>query len=239
MINDKRLGLIIDGIDIYKKWGINVQARNIGNPSKKKILETSLPYTSYVPDFSELYGGTAYEERTLQYQLNIIGSLPNRTTTQFLEVEFINFIMNKTKIKLIDEIFPGYYFLAEVRSGTDFAPLFHAGVITVNFDAYPFRIKEAKEGSPYWDDYSILDYYQEVNFVINGSKDIQLMNNGSEALYPEVKCSSDMVVKIRNKVISFKSGISTSLDFDLLKGMNYLKVTGNGSIEFEFHKELI
>ena len=32
------------------------------------------------------------------------------------------------------------------------------GELTVTLDAYPFRIKQAKEGSPYWDDYTILDY---------------------------------------------------------------------------------
>lgn len=238
MSDGKRLGLLIDDVDIFEKWGITVKERNIGKPRKKKILET-LPYTSKVLDFSNIYGSTAYEERPLQYVLNIIGTQPNRIATGFLETEFTNFIMSKQKIKLVDEVFPGYHFVAEVREGTDFSPLFNYGELLVNFEAYAFKIKEAKEGSPYWDDYTILDYYQEVNFSVNGSRNIELMNNGSEVIFPKVTCSSQMKTKIRNKEITFPPGVTLSLDFELQIGMNYLEVTGNGDIDFEFHKELI
>lgn len=173
------LGLIVDGVNIREKWGIKVKDRKYIKPNKKKMLEY-LPHTSEVSDFSEIYGGTPYEERTIQYTLNLIGSKPSRVAAEFLDTEFTNFIMQKKQFKLIDELFKDYYFLAEVREGTDFSPLFHLGELTVTFTAYPFRIKIAKEGSPFWDDYSILDYYQKTSFEVE-RKPFELLSIGTQA----------------------------------------------------------
>lgn len=163
MSDGQRLGLIVDGVDIFKKWKIKVKSRDLGKPNKKKSLE-SVAHSSQVLDFSSLYGGDNYEERSLTYTLNIKGTKPDRMTAHILETEFSNFLMNKQQFKLVDELFPDYYFLAEVREGTNFSPLFNFGELTVTFTAYAFRIKTVAEGSLYWDDYSILDYYQETKF---------------------------------------------------------------------------
>ena len=238
MSDGKRLGLIIDGIDLFDKWQITVKDRNIGKPNKKKALE-SVAHSSKVYDFSPLYGEDNFEERPLSYVLNIIGTKKDRMTAQFLEIEFNNFIMSKSQFKLVDEVFPGYYFLAEVRQGTDFSALFNFGELTVNMDAYAYRIKEAKEGSPYWDDYSILDYYQEVKFTVSGTKTIELVNTGSKTVVPIIKASAPMNLKLSSSSVSIAAGITRSEDIVLVKGKNTILVTGNGEIEFEFHKELI
>lgn len=163
MTDGQRLGLIIDGIDIFKKWGVNIKSRDLQEPNKKKALR-SVAHSSKVRDFSELYGGATYEERKLVYVVNIIGTNGDRISTQFLITQFTNFIRSKAQFKLVDESLPGYYFLAEARSGISFAPILTAGEATMTLDAYPFRIKEAREGSRYWNDYSILDYYQPTSF---------------------------------------------------------------------------
>lgn len=238
MTDGQRLGIIIDGVDIFEKWGINVKDRDIGKPNKKKALE-SVAHSSKVLDFSELYGGMNVEERVLKYVLNIIGSNHDRVSTEFLETEFNNFLMRKQELKLEDEIFPGYYFLAEVRDGPDFSRIFTAGELTVTFDAYGFRIKKVSEGSPYWDDYTILDYYQEVKYNVNGTKTIELMNNGANRISPTVKLSSNMTISKNGMTFSGKSGIFKDKDFVLDVGMNTINVTGNGTIEFDWHKELI
>jgi len=312
MSDGQRLGLIIDGIDIYKKWNIKVKSRNLGKPAKKKVLET-VAHSSKVLDFSSLYGGTNYEERQLSYVLNIQGTKPDRMTAQFLETEFNNFIMSKSQFKLVDEIFPDYYFLAEVRQGTDFSPLFNFGELTVTIDAYAFRIKEAKEGSPYWDDYSILDVYQETEFYTrrttfkdlsigslgtvgawsthydglesipkrflgqsyqitdkrktnqgvgdnayylsglnkwiieqdivqaqNGAIQIELLNNGSNAVTPKITTDGAITILRGNEVYNIWTGATQDDLFQLEEGINYLNITGiNRNVSFEFHKELI
>lgn len=312
MSDGQRLGLVIDGADIFKKWGIKVKSRNLGKPSKKKALE-SVAHSSQVFDFSELYGGDSYTERVLTYTLNIKGTKPDRMTAQFLDSEFTNFIMSKPQFKLVDETFPDYYFLAEVREGTDFTPLFNFGEMTVRFDAYAFRIKETKEGSLYWDDYSILDVYQETEFYTqrttfkdlpigslatvgawstqydglekipkrflgqsykitdkrttsqgvgdnayylsglekwvieqdvvqaqNGAVQVELINNGSNAVTPIIKTDGAITILRGNEVYNIWSGTTQDDLFQLNEGSNYLSITGiNRNVSFEFHKELI
>lgn len=231
-------GLRIDDVDLYKEFGILPETRSIGNPDKKKILE-EVPFSNELLDFSELYGEQTYSERTLSYVLNLIGSQSKIESAYFLQTVMTNLLMEKKQFKLYDDVFPGYYFLAEVREGTSFEPNSYAGKLQVNFTAYPFKIKEAREGSPYWDDYSVLDYYQESTYTISGSKTIELMNNGIASLVPKVTCTAPMVITKDNTQISFPTGTNESLDFKIKKGMNQFIVTGNGTIDFEFHKELI
>lgn len=233
-----RLGIKIDEIDLFKEYGVNVDSRSIGNPDKNKILE-EIPFSNKLLDFSELYGEQTYTERPISYVLNLIGTQPTRESAYYLQTIMTNLLMEKQQFKLYDDIFPGYYFLAEVREGTAFEPIVYAGKLQVNMTAYPYKIKEAREGSPYWDDYSELDYYQESTYTINESKTIELMNNGMASVVPKVTCSAPMMVKKDNVQISFPKGTNESLDFVINKGMNHLTVTGNGTIDFEFHKELI
>ena len=158
-------GIRIDDIDLYKEYGILPESRSIGNPNKKKILE-EVPFSNKLLDFSELYGEQTYEERPISYVLNLIGTQSKEESAYFLQTILTNLLMEKSQFKLYDDIFPGYYFLAEVREGTNFTPNVYAGKLQVDFTAYPFKIKEAREGSPYWDDYSILDVYQESSFKL-------------------------------------------------------------------------
>ena len=312
MTDGQRLGLIIDGIDIFEKWGINVKSRDIGRPDKKKTLE-SVAHSSKVLDFSELYGGPELGERKLQYVLNIIGTNNDRISTEFLDVEFVNFLMDKQQLKLVDEVFPGYYFLAEVREGPNLSRILTAGELSVTFDAYGYRIKDASEGSPYWDDYSILDYYQEVDFYTqrttfkdlsigtsatvgawsthydglekipkrflgqsyqitdkrttsqgvgdkayylsglnkwvieqdvvqaqNGAIQVELMNNGSNAVTPKITTDGAITILRGNEVYNIWTGTTQDDLFQLEEGINYLNITGiNRNVSFEFHKELI
>lgn len=163
-----RLGIKIDEIDLFKEYRINVESRSIGNPDKNKILE-EIPFSNKLLDFSELYGEQTYTERPISYVLNLIGTQPTRESAYYLQTIMTNLLMEKQQFKLYDDIFPGYYFLAEVREGTAFEPIVYVGKLQVNMTAYPYKIKEAREGSPYWDDYSELDYYQESSFKLKRS----------------------------------------------------------------------
>lgn len=231
-------GIHIDGIDLYKEYKILPESRSISNPDKKKILE-EIPFSNKVLDFSELYGEQTYSERTVSYVLNLIGTQSTEQSAYYLQTVMTNLLMDKQQFRLYDDIFPGYYFLAEVRGGTSFTENSYAGKLQVDFICYPFKIKTAKEGSLYWDDYSVLDYYQESSYSISGTKTIELMNNGIASVVPKVTASSSMIVKKGNTTITFPTGTNESDSFVIDKGMNYLTVTGNGTIDFEFHKEMI
>lgn len=141
---------------------------------------------------------------------------------------------------LYDDNEPMYHYMARctgVALGSDSGN--SESLYTLTFDAYPFKIKEAVEGSPYWDDYDISDYYQENEFVVNGSKTIEFMNMGSAGIAPTIISSSTMVIKKGNMTVNVPAGSSRFEDFRFEIGMNTFSVTGNGTIKFEWHKEVI
>lgn len=236
------LGIEFNGKHSYRDFGVTMApGKVIGIPNKNKVKVT-VPFSNAEYDFSSLYGGEqTYQPRPLVYPFNIyrktIGKVPMNT----MKTKFINWLMrNNGKQKLYDDAYPGYYFLAEIEGNSSFDEDYDTGILTVEFNAYPFMISELKEGHDIWDDFNFeLDMAQPVNFVVNGSLEALLYNVGIPSLQPIITTSSSMEIIKDNIKYNIPSGISKSEDFTLDQGENDLIITGNGSISFEFHKELI
>lgn len=216
-----------------------------------KLVERSTPPPEDIPikdsvigmqgdyDFTiALFGERLYENRELTFVFN--GKELNDSSKSFNKRMLENWLLSGSYMPLYDDAEPLYYYMArcvsvslESDDGVLKAPY------TITFDAYPFKIKEAKEGSPYWDDYDISDYYQESKHTVNGSKTIQFMNTGSTSVTPKIVASAPFTIVKGNQSLTVGAGTSENQLFKLEMGMNTLKVTGTGTIEFIFHKEVI
>ena len=64
-------GIEFNGKHSLGDFGLTVSNREIGYPSKIKRQER-VPFSNTVYDFSNLYGGQEYEERSITYTLNLI-----------------------------------------------------------------------------------------------------------------------------------------------------------------------
>lgn len=212
--------------------------KEIGIPNKKKI-KVAVPFSNEEYDFSELYGSQVYEHRTLTYSFNIWDR--NKANMTAKKTRIINWLMGpNSKQRLYDDAIPGYYFLAEVEGNASFEENWEDGILTVEFTAYPFMISELPEGHDIWDEFNFeLDVAQAVNFNVTGSIEITLYNAGKPALFPKVTTSSPMTIQMAGRIYNIPVGQSQSRDFLLMPGENDLMITGNGSISFEFYKELI
>lgn len=236
-------GIRFNGKHSYKDMGVTLGVeRNIGYPEKEKI-KVKVPFSNVEYDFSEIYGDQTYTERPLTYTLNILDRHTANTTEQInaIETSISNWFMNSNgKQRLYDDAMPGYYYLAEVEGGLNFDELWNHGTLTVEFTAYPFKISELQEGNDIWDTFNfLLDYAQVTEFVINGTEEIILYNPGTPNVQPKIINSSTFEVEKDGIVYTIPSGETHSQDFTLKTGENKLTVTGNGTIEFIFHKELI
>lgn len=230
-------GITFNGYHSYTDKGVTLANRTIGNPSKEK-KKNKPPYSNKELDFSRLYGGETFTTRTLTYSFNLIET--SKINLSFRFTELINWLMNSNgKQPLYDDAIPGYYFLAEVEDETSIAENTIDGVLTVKFIAHSFKIKIAPEGSPYWDDYSILDRYQETSFDISGSKTVVIYNDGIPDAVPVIIASSQMTILLNNSTFTVPSGSSSNIGLYLSQGSNSLLITGNGTIEISFHKEMI
>lgn len=224
----------------FKAW---LKSKKISYPAKKKITET-VPYMQGVYDFSLLYDNQVYEERTLEYEFELVA---NKTEYGFQKeelnartTEFINWLKESPKVKLIDDDFPGYFFMAEAEESIEPEEKFMTATISVKFKAYSFKIKMDYEGNTKWDTFNFLyDTLQETQFDINGSKNITLINNGSKSVIPEINCLGYFTIEHDSKTYKVSSGVTKDYRFKLFKGENKISVFGKGTIEFKYRIEVL
>lgn len=234
----RRFGIFFNNKHSYDSFNLTVADRNIGNPTKIKRKER-VPFSNRVYDFSSLYGEPEYQERTLTYVFNLKSY--EKIDLSMKRIEVLNWLMNTGgKVMLKDDYVPGFYFLAEVEEAPSFNELIYGGPLTVNFTAYPFKISELEEGNDIWDSFNFtLDYAQQTSFDVMAKKKVIIVNPGSSLAYPKIITSSAMKVKKGSMTYSVPAGSTTSYDFAFSPGVNEIVITGDGSISFHFHKELI
>lgn len=215
--------------------------KEIGFPSKEKII-VKVPFSNMEYDFSELYGSQVYGSRPLKYSFNIL-KRGNYTplASQMEKTKLINWLMNtRGRQRLYDDTIPGYYFLAEVENEAAFQDDWETGTLTVTFRAYPFMIADLEEGNDIWDTFNFdLDVSQRVNFIVNGTLPVTLLNVGAANVSPEMITSSPMTIIKDGISYTLPVGTTKNSDFVLKSGENPLRIIGNGTISFKFYKELI
>ncbi|MEC6747329.1 hypothetical protein VXN63_02160 [Marinilactibacillus sp. XAAS-LB27] len=159
-------GIYFNGAHSWRDKQLGISPNKvIGYPEKEKKLYKP-PYSNQDFDFSTLYGNQTFSNRKLIYPFNIIAR--NKIEMNLQINEIIGWLMGTVgKDKLYDDQLPGYYFMAEVQKEPEFEERWRdGGVLTATFDAYPFRRKDTREGSPYWDDYDITDIYLETSYKL-------------------------------------------------------------------------
>jgi phage-related protein len=234
-------GITFLGKHSFKDMGFSISEKEIGFPNKEKI-KIKVPFSNMEYDFSELYGSQTYTTRSLTYTFNVLDrNGNNKEKMNSLKTVLVNWLMNsRGKQKLYDDAIPGYYFLAEVESEAAFQENWDTGTLTVEFTAYPFMISELPEGHDIWDSFNFdLDVSQVVDFNVNGSLDITLINPGTPNVTPEINTSSSMKIIKGAIEYTIQAGKTKDQDFMLESGENRLKIIGNGTISFTFYKELI
>ncbi|WP_416149509.1 phage tail protein [Salipaludibacillus sp. HK11] len=235
-------GISYNGKHSFKDFKVTMPpGKDIGFPDKEKIL-VKVPFSNEEYDFSDIYGSQVYSSRSLSYPFNIVNmAKATKVAMNTQKTMIINWLLNsKGKQKLYDDVFPGYYFLAEVEGNSSFNEDRELGILNVTFKAYPFMIAEREEGHDIWDDINFdLDVLQPVEFTVDGSLTVTLLNVGVPDLIPKISASSEFSILMDGISYIVPSGESKSSEFFLKSGENEMTITGNGTISFLFYKELI
>jgi hypothetical protein len=133
-----------------------------------------------------------------------------------------------------------YYYLAEVRTEPNLEEIRIRGELTIEWSCYPFRIYELAEGNDIWDDFDFeLDIAQATKFEVTGSRNVVLYNIGTNVNIPTIKATAPMTITQGNAQFTIPVGTSNSSRFRLMTGENKFTISGTGTIEFFWHKELI
>lgn len=221
----------------YDDFGLRMISRELNPPSKNKIKET-VPFLNGSYDFSSLYGENTYGERKIKYVFDF--RYTNKLDFISKQTAISEWFNNGFKEPLYDDLIPGYYFLAECEDSIEFSEGHVECGVTVTFNAYPFKISTLQDGHDIWDEFNFeLDMVQDTKFTINGTQTINLYNNGSIGVNPIIICSSEMKIMKGSTTYNLLPGTSKSFSFKLDKGLNKLTITGNGTVEFKWYKELL
>ena len=121
----------------YDDFGASVAERKIGKPKKKTIKET-VPHSNITYDFSKINGEIYWEERELQYVLELDAETPEEL--EDLKIDLSNWLMNVFEEDLFDPFIEGYHFRA-TYDDIDFDDSeVEKTTATVKFKAYPYMI---------------------------------------------------------------------------------------------------
>lgn len=234
------MGIITEGFkrgNIHtKEFGVWLVSRSAPTPDEKTITE-SVPFMHGVYDFSMILGERIYENRIISYQFEIIDM--NYQQRKLIQTKLENWLMKDGFAPLYDDHAPGYYYLAKC-TGVDVEDTSGGLTVNVEFEAYPFKISILEEGHDIWDDFNFeLDVSQPVEYQVNGTLNINLLNAGSCSVVPTITVSAAMTIQKDKITYNVPQGESKSESFRLMIGENPMTITGNGTIKFTFYKELI
>ncbi|MDN6749188.1 MAG: phage tail protein [Staphylococcus equorum] len=234
-------GITFNGLHSYKDLGMTIVEKEIGNPEKEKAL-VKVPFSDVEYDFSELYGDQNMSTRTLSYTFHVFDRRVNTPEqVNHLKTRAVNHFMQTNKmIELYDDAYPNWHFLAEVRDAPSFNEDSIIGELTVEFEAYKFMIGNEIEGNDIWDIFDFdFDVAQTTKVNIDTFRQVFLINSSPTVVSPTVKASSDFVIEFNSVTYIVEKGWSSDPDFRLYERLNVLNVTGEGTIEFSWNKEMI
>lgn len=208
-------------------------------PPRKKKIKVDIPFMNGAYDFSTVAtnGEQVYGERPIQ----AIFSIPSKSTEELyiLYSKVLMWLQDTGKQQLIFDDIPDYYFNAEVEEISNFEEILNFGRITITFIADPFKKGINEVGNEAWDTFNFeVDYMQDVEYDLSGSKTITLYNPG-HIVAPLVNCTGSMTVTNNGYTANFIAGDNKDWRLKLQPGVNTLSVNGTGHIKFIFRKEVL
>jgi phage-related protein len=213
-------------------------SRSAPTPSKNEIVE-SVAFKNGVYDFSRMLGEDTYQNRPITYTFHIYER--DREYRKHDQTVLENRLMKHGVIKLEDTYDANYHYLGKcVGVSTDDDHVYGRLIVTIEFDCYPFKVANEPEGNDIWDIFNFdLDYAQDTEYEVNGSRTITLYNVGVPSVVPEITVSGEVTVSNGQRQVAINNSIFKNIGFRLMPGENQLTLNGQGTVSFHFYKELI
>lgn len=240
----------------YKQYGITFNGHHsseygayvleggkvAGFPAKNKIVQT-LPGSNQVLDLSNLYGPT-FAERTLSFTFTLLdNALVSRELMYRTWTQILNWLMAPAgKAVLQDDLMPDWHYLAEVQNAPTLSEDTDYNKLTIEFQCYPFRIKNTPEFDDVWDHFDFeIGVAQQTQFAIGGRDSGTLINVGPGEIPFTVKSSADATLVLNGQPYKVKTGENTSSELVLSPGDNFISLSGDSgtAMTVSWYQEVI
>lgn len=198
--------LKVDGKDSFIDFGQCIASREIAIPEKRIIKET-VPFKNGSYDFTSINGEPTFEDRTVTYTFDIIGTSMAEVEEQKRQIlDWLTFVENAD---IYDGYITGYHFKGSFES-FEWSEDWEQSELSVTFSVYPYMIadEETEEGFT----------------TTQANEEIEIENTGSHAVVPTVTVTENIVLKLGGGSFTFSPSVSKNESFRLAKGVNSITV---------------
>jgi hypothetical protein len=221
------------------KFGLRLLTRVADTVQEQEITDT-VPGIQGTVDYSMMFGQRLFQPKNITYTFQkYIYDFAERSREEDL---IKNAIMQFGLSKLYDSNLPdNYYFLAKCSSSSiTNDPQYQKLTVALQFTCNPpFMISEIAEGNDEWDTFNFdYDVSQDTSFTVSGTDVVPLINPGKTTLQPKMTVTGTVSVTTKDTTLTLSAGTYENTQIYLYSGINSIKLSGNGSISFEFYKEL-
>lgn len=221
-------------------FGLRVLAgKTMTLPAKNKVTVT-VPYSNGVIDLSQVYDNNTFGERTITFKCRIPFGYNQREELYTRWTQIVNWLMSTpSKVMLADDVMTDYYYMAEVQTAPTLTESSVYAEFDIVFQCDPFRYHPANVND-LWDPFNFeLDYAQETGFKVSSKKTILLFNIGATNTNLAIETDNDVIVYINGQKVPVVDGQLDSADAQLKPGKNEVKVSGSGTVSFNWTDEVI
>lgn len=192
-------------------------------------ISPALPKTNYVDipgadgsiDLTEVHGEVKFFDRNCKFTftMNPMGDLSETAWTE-KKTEVSNILSGKVFKITLDKDSDYYYFgrcsVDEFRSDKRLRQ------IVVSAKVKPYKLRHIET---------------VLNYQLSNTAQTIIIQNSRKSVIPIIECSdNNTVVVFGTKTFNLSAGINQTPDIMLVKGDNYLTITGTGTITFRFQE---
>lgn len=154
--------LVIGSMASHDDFDATVASRKIKDGAKKEIKKT-VPFSNRTYDFSNMDGEIYWEEKELEYTLEIIADSVEELEEKKIALK--SWVMNVFQEKLYDPYVPDYHFIATFKDIDFDDSEVEKTTATVKFSAYPYMISNTLK--TYRGDFDKVSYLVETPVLVN------------------------------------------------------------------------
>ena len=229
----------IDGVDSNQAYKLAISNAMIGYPDKTKT-RIRIPNSNIYYDYERVFGDL-YEERTLEYDFLVM--LPNALSEEdmeYIKSQVINWLTPGVEHRIEDSAIPFYYFIGEISSAPEWSQDNGYGTLKVKINCYPYKISVDDMADDLWDSFDFNnDVAQLLEFEVTKETTERIYNASSTAVSPKLIVTGNVTVEAHGEKVTLNAGTYTETEIKLNVGWNDVKLSGNGTIKFSFHKEVL
>lgn len=206
--------LTINGVRSYEDLGQPIAKAVLSPPTKKSVTAT-VPYMSGFYDFSELYGGVAYESRPLEVTMQVVGASAEDLEDKVSAL--LSWMGGASNSAIADSSLTGCHLIGSFTSCTRSRKSGSIDTLTAKFTCYPFKIADKETA---------------VELAVGENT---VTNNGERVLIAGVTEGASTIT-VGNMSQSFSGEVE--LDVALERGDNAVTVEGSPCV-IKWREELI